>query len=87
MNENEKIQSFSEMVNAADKLSAPWKKFAIATLITTIITNLFWCIIVGMLVYFAYMTPTEVDVNQGQDYENQNQTQMYHYDEGATHGD
>lgn len=87
MNDNEKIRSFADMVDATDRMSKPWQEAVKRMVWLTIITNLFWMVIVAMLVWFAYMTPTEVDVNQGQDYENQNQTQTYHYDEGATRGD
>lgn len=58
MNDSEKIQSFGDMVDATERLSAPWRRIAMWILAALVATNLFWSIIVGMLVYFAYMTPT-----------------------------
>lgn len=84
MNDTEKATNFGEMmdatVNAARKITKPW-------IIALIVTNALWAIIVFTLVWFAYMAPTEVDVNQGQDFENQTQSQTYHYEERTTPGD
>lgn len=80
MNDSEKIQSFGDMVDATERLSAPWRRIAMWILAALVATNLFWSIIVGMLVYFAYMTPTEVA--QEQDLDGQTQTQSYY--SGAT---
>ena len=90
---HEMIQNFGDMVNATERLAQPWqdecqrwkevaeKKQKHHT-IQMILTNLFWCIIVGMLVWFAYMTP--VDVGQEQNFEQQ--TQVQNYSEGVTDG-
>lgn len=75
MGENEKIKNFADMVEATRKLTRPW-------IIALIVTNVLWMLIVGMLVWFAYMTPTEM--TQEQDLTNQHQSQSY--TEGATNG-
>lgn len=82
MTDNEKIKSFGDMVEATEKLSSPWRKMTLWTLAALVVTNLFWTVIVGMLVYFAYMTPTEVA--QEQDFTEQEQMQSYY--SGATDG-
>lgn len=81
-NEN-MIQNFGDLVNATGKLASPWKKVAFVSMAVTVITNLFWCVIVGMLVYFAYMTPSEM--SQEQELPDYTQTQTY--TQGATNGE
>lgn len=84
MDENkEAIQNFGDMVNATQQLSKPWQEHTRRLTIALILTNLFWAIIVGMFVWFAYMTP--VDVDQVQDFDNN--TQQQSYSEGVTNGD
>lgn len=83
MEDKEKIQSFGDMVSATEKLAEPYKKFAFGSIIALIATNLFWAIIVGMLVFFAYMTPAEMSQEQNFDTHQQSQS----YTEGATNGD
>ena len=68
MEEKETIQNFADMVNATEKLTKPWKT-------ALLVSNVLWAVIVAMLVWFAYMTPIEVD--QQQDFVEQNQTQSY----------
>ena len=63
-------------------MSAPWRETVWKLVKALIITNLLWAIIVGMLVWFAYMTP--VDFGQEQNFEQQSQTQNYF--EGVTNG-
>lgn len=75
MDDKEKIQSFGDMVDATRKLTKPW-------IIALIVTNVLWAFIVGMLVWFAYMTP--VEMSQEQDLTGQQQTQFYI--DGATKG-
>ncbi len=90
---NEMIQNFGDMVNATERLAKPWQdecqrwkddagKAKKHHTIQMILTNLFWCIIVALLVWFAYMTPIESD--QEQNFEAQTQTQTY--SEGVTDG-
>lgn len=82
MDDKEKIQSFGDMVDATERMAKPWQD-AVRRLVWVIVgTNLFWAIIVGMLVWFAYMTPAEM--TQEQDLTEQHQTQSY--TEGATNG-
>lgn len=66
MDDQEKIQSFGDMVEATEKLTKPWR-------LALLVTNVLWAFIVGMLVWFAYMTP--IDVDQSQDFTEQVQTQ------------
>ncbi len=92
-NSKEMIQNFGDMVNATESLAKPWqdecerwkqtmeKKTKHHT-IQMIATNLFWMIVTGMLIWFAYMTP--VDVGQEQNFEQQSQSQ--NYSEGVTNG-
>lgn len=75
MDDHDKIQSFGDMVTATEKLTAPWRRAFEWTLIATILTNLFWAVIVWFLVHYAYMTPT--DVYQNQYIDDQVQTQSY----------
>lgn len=82
MEDKEKIQNFGDMVDATERLAAPYKKFALGSIIALIATNLLWAIIVALLVCFAYMTPAEM--SQEQDLTTQQQTQTY--TEGATDG-
>lgn len=83
MEDKETIQNFGDMVNATQQLSKPWQEHTRRLTLALILTNLFWAIIVGMFVWFAYMTP--VDVGQEQDFTGQVQTQ--NYSEGVTDGD
>lgn len=82
MEDKEKIQNFGDMVNATEKMAAPWRETVWKLIKALVITNLFWAIIVGLLVWFAYMTP--VDVGQEQDFTGQTQSQ--NYSEGVTDG-
>ena len=66
MDGNEKIQSFSDMVNATEKLTKPWR-------ITLVITNLLWAIALIAFIMLAYLTP---DTSyQYQDFEANSQIQ------------
>lgn len=84
MEENkDTIQNFGDMVNATQKLSQPWQEHTKRLTVALILTNLFWAVIVGMFVWFAYMTP--IDIDQEQDFTDQTQNQSY--SEGVTDGD
>lgn len=50
MNDTEKIKSFGDMVDAAERLTKPWR-FAL------IITNLLWAVVFALFIAFAYLTP------------------------------
>ena len=82
MEDKDTIQNFGDMVNATEKMAAPWRETLWKVIRALIITNILWAVIVGMLVWFAYMTP--VDVGQEQNFEQQTQTQ--NYSEGVTDG-
>lgn len=80
--DEERIQNFSDMVTATEKLTKPWKIFAIALLIALIITNFIWGYVHYKQIEFAYMTPEEW--YQGQEYDEHTQTQRY--SSGVTDG-
>lgn len=50
MNEEEKVQSFSDMVNATEKLTKPWRW-------SLYITNALWAVVLCVFIWFAYMAP------------------------------
>ena len=79
----EMMENFGDMVNATERMSAPWKETAWKLLKALVLTNLFWAVIVAMLVWFAYMTP--IDSSQEQDFSGQTQHQSY--SEGVTDGE
>lgn len=67
------IENFGDMVNATERMSNPWKDTVWKLLKALVLTNLFWAVIVGLLVWFAYMAP---DTSyQTQDFDGQLQTQ------------
>lgn len=82
MDDNEKIQNFGDMVDATDRMSKPWRDTVHRLMAVLVLTNFFWALIVGLLVWFAYMTPETM--TQEQDYVAQHQSQAY--TEGATNG-
>lgn len=82
MSDNEKIQSFGDMVDATDKMSAPWRETVFKLVKALVITNLLWAIVLGLFIWFAYMTPVEME--QGQQFDQQTQNQSY--SEGVTNG-
>lgn len=82
MTDNEKIQSFGDMVDATEKMSAPWRETVFKLVKALVITNLLWAIVLGLFIWFAYMTPVEME--QGQDFDGHAQTQSY--SEGVTNG-
>ena len=86
MNDTEKILSFGEMVEATEKLSRPWKKAFLIANVVHVIVEIALCILLGMMIYMAYMEPVEVGGSQDQDYDAQTQNQTYHYSENATSG-
>ena len=50
MNDSEKIQSFSDLVNAAERLTKPWRW-------ALIITNCLWAVVFLAFILLAYLTP------------------------------
>lgn len=75
MPDNEKIQSFGDMVEATEKLTKPWR-------IALFLTNILWAVVLFSLILLAYLTPVEME--QGQNIPDGSQTQSYR--EGATGG-
>ncbi len=82
MTDNEKIQSFGDMVDATEKMSAPWRETVNKLIKALIFTNLFWALVLGAFIAFAYLTPTEFE--QGQQFDEHTQSQSY--SEGFTNG-
>ncbi len=75
MTDNEKIQSFGDMVEAARKLTFPW-------IVSLIVTNTLWAVVTFSLIWFAYMTP--IDSSQTQNLPDGSQSQ--NFSQGATKG-
>lgn len=75
MGDKEKIQSFGDLVEAAERLTKPWR-------LALIITNFLWAVVVVLLISYAYLIPSEM--TQEQDLPSQHQTQTYI--DGATSG-
>lgn len=75
MTDTEKVQSFGEMVESTRKLTKPW-------IIALIVTNALWAAVTFSLIWFAYMTP--IDVDQAQDFDGHTQNQGY--SQGVTQG-
>lgn len=66
MNDTDKIKSFSDMVNATEKLTKPWR-------IALLATNLLWALVFAAFILLAYLTP---DTSyQMQDFTGQSQVQ------------
>lgn len=59
--------AFKEYVEGANKLCTKWQ-YAL------ILSNLFWAIVLGMFIWFAYLTP--VEMSQEQNNPEQVQTQI-----------
>lgn len=66
MTDNEKIQSFGDMVQATEKLTKPWR-------MALIITNVLWALAFLAFILLAYLTPDSS--YQYQDFESQSQVQ------------
>ena len=75
MTDNEKIQSFGDMVDATERLTKPWR-------LAMIVTNVLWAVCFLAFILLAYLTPVEME--QGQDLPEGTQSQSY--SEGATGG-
>lgn len=82
MTDNEKIQSFGDMVDATEKMSAPWRETVQKLIKALIFTNAFWAVVLALFIWFAYMTPVEME--QGQQFDEHTQNQSY--SEGVTGG-
>lgn len=67
MDDKDKIQSFGDMVDAAENLTKPWRR-ALA------LTNILWAIVMAAFIFLAYLTPAEIETSQNQDFTNQVQT-------------
>lgn len=75
MSDTEKIQSFGDMVDAAERLTKPWR-------IALIVTNFLWAVCFLAFILLAYLTPVEME--QGQQLPDGTQSQSY--SEGVTGG-
>lgn len=74
----ESIQVLKETVDAVEQLAAPHRKAFIISNIIHLTIELALIIVLGMMIYFAYMTPESTSVTneyeQNQDFENQTQS-------------
>lgn len=82
MNDEEKIQSFGDMVEASEKITKPWRTFCAWLLAALVLTNAIWGFVHWKQLQYAYMTPVEFE--QAQQFEEQTQNQSY--SEGAARG-
>lgn len=73
MTDNEKIQSFGDMVDATEKMSAPWRETVNKLIKALILTNLFWAVVLSVFIWFAYMAPDTT--YQTQEFEGHQQVQ------------
>lgn len=64
MDDNEKIQSFGDLVDANEKLTKPWRILAGLLLLALVVTNLIWGYVHYKQIEFAYMTPVEFGQEQ-----------------------
>lgn len=62
------LQNFKAMIEGAEKLIKPWR-------LALILTNLFWAIALTSFIFFAYLSPAEME--QKQDLPVQQQEQTY----------
>ncbi|NCE63749.1 hypothetical protein D1159_03940 [Pseudoflavonifractor sp. 524-17] len=66
MDGNETIQSFGDMVNAAERLTKPWR-------VALLVTNFLWALVFALFIWLAYLSP---DTSyQYQDFEGKAQVQ------------
>lgn len=83
MDENNKIQSFGDMVNATDRLTRPWRIAFALTLVALVLTNAIWGFVHWKQLKYAYMTPEEWTQEQLYDEQAQNQS----HTSGVTDGE
>lgn len=83
MTDNEKIQSFGDMVDAVEKLTKPIQQENERLHKQLIIERIVSGIIIALFIWFAYMAPVEMDQSQEFDQHTQNQS----YSEGVTSGE
>jgi len=73
MTDDEKIQSFGDMVDATDRMSSPWRDTVSKLIKALIFTNLFWAVAFAFFIWFAYMAPDTT--YQTQEFEGHQQVQ------------
>lgn len=61
------------MVEATDKMSAPWRETVFKLVRALILTNLFWAVVLSAFIWFAYMAPDTT--YQTQEFEGHQQMQ------------
>lgn len=61
------------MVEATDKMSAPWRETVFKLVRALILTNLFWALVLSAFIWFAYMAPDTT--YQTQEFEGHQQMQ------------
>lgn len=83
MTDNDKIQSFGDLVDASEKMTRPWRILCAWLLAALVATNLIWGFVHWKQIQYAYMTPEEFTQTQQFD----EQTQEQSYSQGTTQGD
>lgn len=73
MTDNEKIQNFGDMVDATERMSSPWRDTVYKLIKALVLTNLFWALVLGLFIWFAYMAPDTT--YQTQEFEGHQQVQ------------
>lgn len=73
MDDQEKIKSFGDMVDATDRMSSPWRETVSKLIKALILTNLFWAAVLAVFIWFAYMAPDTT--YQEQEFEGHQQVQ------------
>lgn len=81
--DTEKIENFSDMVTATQKLTKPWMIFCGFLLAALVITNGIWGYVHWRQIQYAYMTPEEFTQEQLFDEQSQNQS----HTSGVTDGE
>jgi|GEM_PF-1738390 len=62
------VQYFDKLIDGAERLVKPWR-------LSLIVTNLFWAIVFAIFITLAYLSPSEIDVQQNQGATEQKQEQ------------
>jgi len=62
------VQYFDKLIDGAERLVKPWR-------LSLIVTNLFWAIVFAIFIALAYLSPSEIDVQQNQGATEQKQEQ------------
>lgn len=82
MNNEEKIQSFGDLVEASEKITHPWRVICGWLLAALVATNAIWGFVHWKQIQYAYLTPEEFSQTQRFDEKTQEQS----YSQGDAQG-